>query len=337
MRKFAIAFVVLGMALAAVPAFAVSPSVNDDANTSTPAQGFPSRTNDCPGAIVWDTGMFDEYTVPTGCSSATAVTCIVNAVDSTYAGPGDHRTIADDFEVQAPTAITGIKTWARYSVSGNVYHQQNPGSLHGACVKFYQSSDGWCPDGTRPGFDAIGALVYDQYTSNFTDYEITNGVPRNWNDCWTLPTPFNALPGNVYFVGISFDNDWVYWDDPATPAADPAWTQAYARVYEGAYDPYCEAAIYSDGLIFAANDWQALSVISNLPCWAGWNLGFVLYSNYVPPVEGACCLADGTCIVIVQDGCQGTYQGDGTTCTPNPCPPIPTENTSWGAIKNLYK
>jgi len=38
---------------------------------------------------------------------------------------------------------------------------------------------------------------------------------------------------------------------------------------------------------------------------------------------GACCHADGSCDVLLEDDCSaagGTYQGDGTTCDPNPCP-----------------
>jgi hypothetical protein len=37
---------------------------------------------------------------------------------------------------------------------------------------------------------------------------------------------------------------------------------------------------------------------------------------------GACCSADGTCQVIAAAACAdqgGTYQGDNTTCDPNPC------------------
>ena len=34
---------------------------------------------------------------------------------------------------------------------------------------------------------------------------------------------------------------------------------------------------------------------------------------------------------------QGQYQGDNTVCVPSPCPPIPTENTSWGQIKSQYR
>ncbi len=56
--------------------------------------------------------------------------------------------------------------------------------------------------------------------------------------------------------------------------------------------------------------------------------------------QGACCFADGSCLVLAPADCEGQngiYQGDDTTCDPNPCPPVPTETTTWGAIKNSFK
>jgi len=41
-----------------------------------------------------------------------------------------------------------------------------------------------------------------------------------------------------------------------------------------------------------------------------------------PTPTGACCAADDTCSIMTQTDCVsagGTYQGDDTTCTPNPC------------------
>jgi hypothetical protein len=35
---------------------------------------------------------------------------------------------------------------------------------------------------------------------------------------------------------------------------------------------------------------------------------------------GACCHPDGSCELVLPGTCQGSYQGDGTSCTPNPCP-----------------
>ncbi|MFW6197863.1 MAG: DNRLRE domain-containing protein, partial [Myxococcota bacterium] len=50
----------------------------------------------------------------------------------------------------------------------------------------------------------------------------------------------------------------------------------------------------------------------------------VLVVTYTPPdmsSPGACCADDGTCTVTDDEAsCSESYQGDGTTCTPNPCP-----------------
>lgn len=39
-----------------------------------------------------------------------------------------------------------------------------------------------------------------------------------------------------------------------------------------------------------------------------------------PTAEGACCYADGTCLIQTVTQCGGHYLGDNTVCTPNPCP-----------------
>lgn len=43
--------------------------------------------------------------------------------------------------------------------------------------------------------------------------------------------------------------------------------------------------------------------------------------NYTPPSgTGACCTSDGSCTITDAGSCIGTYQGDGTSCSPNLCP-----------------
>lgn len=52
--------------------------------------------------------------------------------------------------------------------------------------------------------------------------------------------------------------------------------------------------------------------------------------------EGACCLDNGDCVITPPDQCAGDYQGNGSDCEPNPCPPIPVEQSTWGRIKNRF-
>jgi spore coat protein A len=59
------------------------------------------------------------------------------------------------------------------------------------------------------------------------------------------------------------------------------------------------------------------------------DVGFrpVLAVDFTPPAgSGACCLTNGDCVILSAANCaaqSGTYQGDATTCSPNPCPQPP--------------
>lgn len=58
------------------------------------------------------------------------------------------------------------------------------------------------------------------------------------------------------------------------------------------------------------------------------------------PPAGACCFVDGSCLLLEQTACEdehGSYQGDWTTCDPNPCPIVLTRKTTWGRIKTEYR
>jgi hypothetical protein len=48
--------------------------------------------------------------------------------------------------------------------------------------------------------------------------------------------------------------------------------------------------------------------------------GTVCTPNPCAQPTGACCFPDGSCAVETQAACTGIYQGDGTVCDPNPCP-----------------
>ena len=54
----------------------------------------------------------------------------------------------------------------------------------------------------------------------------------------------------------------------------------------------------------------------------------------------ACCFSDGHCEMQPVDVCRqlgGVPQGDGTTCDYVQCMVNPTERTTWGHIKSLYR
>lgn len=60
----------------------------------------------------------------------------------------------------------------------------------------------------------------------------------------------------------------------------------------------------------------------------------LIEETIVEPV-GACCI-NGECTVTTQADCGGDWLGEGTVCEPNPCPPTPVRESTWGAIKNQY-
>jgi len=333
MRKLGIALLALGLIAMAVPAMALDAAKWDTEGGPDGPGGGPTRSNDCVGDIVWDVGMTDDFTPPTGCSSAGSAGCFVNAIND-GAFPADGRRMADDW-IADTRPITGVKVWARYSASGYEYHALNPGSIHGFCMKFYEPADDppWCPDGTIEGETAIGQIAYEDYTQNFVEYEITGYLVRNFNYCITLDTPFiPGIPGKAYFVSASADFDFTTYGTGVT--------QWFCRMHPGVmggYDPYCEAGWW-DTWNDPPTPWNAISVGINLPCWAGWDMGFVLYSNYVPPPEGACCRPDGSCFLVVQAECLPPNVWNGAAlCDPNPCTPIPVQNKTWGGVKASYK
>jgi len=357
MRKLAIAFVVLGMALAAIPALAVTPpapAATDEAYFGLPNAGGRTSTNDCPGGIVWDAGMFDEFVPPTGASSAYSSLCFNHALDLSSvpcpAYPCEPRKMADEFEVTVPTRITGLKMWARYSASGNHYHmyQDSLGirTLWGFCVKIWEqdNTNVLCPDGTVPGEGAIGPLAYEGYVDSlsFTEHMITTGtLLRNWNYCLTLPNAFVAQPGKVYYISASPDFDFVGWTVPPNPAGA---TQFFTRMYSDPspaddYTPYCMGSVYQEGPWgnLVTQNWNSIDAIAPTALWPGWNIGFVVYGN--PVVQGACCDVLGQCTLTLEAECLPPNVWNGApACLPqNPCPAVPTESKSWGQIKNTYK
>ncbi|MFN7020144.1 MAG: hypothetical protein ACK4WH_02295 [Phycisphaerales bacterium] len=54
------------------------------------------------------------------------------------------------------------------------------------------------------------------------------------------------------------------------------------------------------------------------------DIGDTFILNIATTSTGACCLIDGNCIPTNGASCTGLYRGDGTACTPNPCPPLGT-------------
>ena len=75
----------------------------------------------------------------------------------------------------------------------------------------------------------------------------------------------------------------------------------------------------------------------NSPC--GELIGALGQGCGFPTPTGACCVSNSVCVVTTEQDCSGqsgSYQGDHTTCDPNPCVPVAIESSSWGGIKARY-
>ena len=91
-------------------------------------------------------------------------------------------------------------------------------------------------------------------------------------------------------------------------------------------DPFIEIMLNAGAWSFGT--WQF--------CWADVNKDFLIDLDDIPPFvqklldgeecpaaeTGACCFVSGACDVLLESRCiylDGSYQGDGTDCSPNPC------------------
>lgn len=145
------------------------------------------------------------------------------------------------------------------------------------------------------------------------------------------------------------DATWVYrFLNLSNPPASPAWGTA-----GGDYSGVLSASASVGGVGFYT--WGSTAgLVSDVQSWVdnpSVNFGWILIGNegvnttakrfnsrqnantsrrpsvtivYTPPAaDGACCFDDGGCQVLSGANCtsqSGSYQGDGTDCTPNPCP-----------------
>lgn len=309
MRKLA-TLVALGFCTLATAALAITPQATLDDHDADLSGGDGSNTNDCPAPVVYDNGMFDEYTPPTGCSTAGSAGCFVLA-ENPDGAPAQWRKLATPVAANGEV-ISHAKIWGRYNASG----EDSGRRVHGFCVRIYEAPDPiYCPDGSLPGEDAIGTIVYDNYANVFTELKVTTGLSRNYNYCITLPVPFATQAGKTYWYTFSADYDLVDWN-----GLGQAVTQWFHRAYPGLGFAPCEASAYFCDDDVTCDPWNAISTVFGLTCWIGWEQSLVLYGT-TPVLEGACCFEDGSCQVSSAAQCGGTYQGDGTVCDPNPCPP----------------
>lgn len=159
--------------------------------------------------------------------------------------------------------------------------------------------------------------------------------------------------GNEGAGTLALNNDatwfWRFYNE-LNPPAGPQWT-----TYGGDYAVASSANITVSGIGFYT--WGSTAgMVADVQNWLttpASNYGWFIIGNeaqnqsakrfdsrsssipsqrpaltitYTPPAaSGACCFPNGTCQKLTAANCaaqSGSYQGDGTFCTPNPCPQV---------------
>lgn len=166
------------------------------------------------------------------------------------------------------------------------------------------------PDGALPS--VFNIYIYDDNSckpGNLIDSYV--GIEPASAETGTDP---GGLPIYRYDANVSFpvSGGRTYWISVQAASHDspPQWGRQEATSVEG-----CESMIKSD--YFGFPDWTLCSVPAHHP----WDASEEIQIN-TPTIE-ACCLAEGACEMLLPEECltqDGTPQGTGSVCIPNPCP-----------------
>jgi hypothetical protein len=115
-------------------------------------------------------------------------------------------------------------------------------------------------------------------------------------------------------AGVSGGADTVWIDDLTLTGDATTWTDIIALTPVGA-----ASTAWTPTTVSSTNKVRARTYFGG-SSYSSWDESDATFSVVAAP-QGACCATNGSCAVTTQALCTGTYQGDGTTCTPNPCPP----------------
>jgi len=225
---------------------------------------------------------------------------------------------------------------------------------------------GW--DGS-PGADAYVSDLYARSTPHSASVAAGSDIVHEWTEAvsgpWTMttwqyvPTDFS---GSSYFIllnqyadfgpynwstQVSFNSSTMTVLSDPEGATLPLITGRWVEIRVEIDLDLDTQTFYYDGTVLFSKSWTEGMSGGGSPTIAAIDLfangaSPVYYDDcsltgIAPPIEGACCLSNGSCVVMAPGDCTGTYMGDGTDCDPNPCPPVPVQESTWGLIKNQYR
>ena len=169
-------------------------------------------------------------------------------------------------------------------------------------------------------------------------------TPGYWNEfryldeAGTIPLNVAVTNGQQFYVSLEFANPTDVGGGGPSVVRDTNGCQAGKNVIDAGPGTW-----YSACLLGVQGDWGIRAVIlcpdptgaccytngscavhTQTECTGGGGTyqgnGTTCSPNPCPAPSGACCSTDGSCTVTLLANCSGTWQGGGTTCTPNPCP-----------------
>lgn len=178
------------------------------------------------------------------------------------------------------------------------------------------------PAGSGPRLSGVSfGIEYDASTVLLLDY----------GSCADFELPTSDWPATGSGTAVT----WL------SPQTDPL-IEIYAFAgyeYYGLDAQFCLVPHPTQGGNFADDSVPSIiDPIADYGC-----LGFNLNPGYLPcpeqPIVGACCLPDGSCVILTEADCNaeaGVWIGPGSGCDPDPCA-VPTQERSWGAVKNEFR
>ena len=220
--------------------------------------------------------------------------------------------------------------------------QSTDNSASGSATKVFYVVAAF-PTGSNPRLAGLTFGV--QYTSNVTlvgqascaDFELTtsnwpdsgSGTALTWNSArTTLLTPAYWFAGYNYYSPDAGPFGVIAHPTQGGNFADdsvPAKLDEIAAYGSLGFDTQCSTPcpvtpVLTGACCFPTGGCTILSAADCATAGGAYQGDNTTCSpNPCPLPTGACCFADGSCLVNTANDCAGIYQGDFTSCDPNPC------------------
>jgi hypothetical protein len=238
---------------------------------------------------------------------------------------------SSNYGTTGPTSdgFEGGALGSAYTVGGNAPWYVTTGTPHAGTYSARAGAIGHSQTSymTRTAQGGVVGFYYKVYSESGADFfrfyvDGVEKLKKSGNVAWAYYT--TALATGTHTLkweytkdaSVSGGSDTVWIDDLSLTGDATSWSDVIALTPVGAtsttWTPATPATTYKVRARAAFGG-------GNYSTWDESNSVFTV----IAPPTGACCQGDGTCAVLSATACSaagGTYQGDSTVCSPNPCP-----------------